>query len=204
MLLRIATLLTAVSAAVLLLPACFGGGSNEASTEANALPTMTEPVTVTVVADEPTAPALAPRFKFLWPTSLELPPKCRPDVAKARVVGAVQAFNSGHTDSFAESFIETGGQLAPYDLGGRGFVGREAIEGFASERHEAGDGWTLTDLAPPLGEIGLPRETAYGAGLIVRQEAAQFRKPGGAKIVIDCASGLIRAWIGPPHGPPSK
>jgi hypothetical protein len=153
---------------------------------------------------EPTAPALAPGFKFLWSTTVELPPKCRPQAVKARVVGAVEAFNSGHTDSFAESFLETGGQLAPYDVGGLGFHSREAIEEFASERHKAGDGWTLTDLAPPLHEIGLPRETAYGAGLIVQQEAAQFRKLGGAKIVIDCASGLIRAWIGPPYGPPLK
>lgn len=154
--------------------------------------------------DEQTAPALAPGFKFLWPTTVELPPKCRPEAVKTRVVGAVEAFNAGQTDSFAESFLEIGGQLAPYDVGGLGFHSRDSIEEFASERHKAGDGWTLTDLAPPLHEIGLPREAAYGAGLIVQQEAAQFRKPGGAKIVIDCASGLIRAWIGPPYGPQSK
>jgi hypothetical protein len=64
------------------------------------------------VADEPTAPALAPRFKFLWPTTVELPTKCRRDAVKARVVGAVEAFNSGRTDAFAESFLEAG-QLAP-------------------------------------------------------------------------------------------
>lgn len=77
--LRIAVLLAAMSAAVLLLSACFGGGSNEASspgtasgpsasapssttppatvtaTEPNTVPTITEPVTVTGLADVPTA-----------------------------------------------------------------------------------------------------------------------------------------------------
>jgi hypothetical protein len=77
--LRIAVLLAAMSAAVLLLPACFGGGSKEASspgtasessasapsptpppvtvtaTETNTVPTTTEPVTITGLADVPTA-----------------------------------------------------------------------------------------------------------------------------------------------------
>jgi hypothetical protein len=118
------------------------------------------------------------------------------------MVGAVEAFNSGRADSFATSFLESG-QLSPYDVGGRGFVGRDAIEGFAIARHKAGDGWTLTDLAPPLGRVGLPREGIYGAGLIVQQEAADFRKQENAKVVIDCASGLIRGWVGPAFGPPS-
>jgi hypothetical protein len=94
-------------------------------------------------------------------------------------------------------------QLSPYDVGDRGFVGRAAIEEFASERHKAGDGWTLTDLAPPLGRVGLPREGTYGEGLIVQQESAHFRKQEGAKVVIDCATGLIQTWVGPAFGPPS-
>jgi hypothetical protein len=148
---------------------------------------------------EPTAPTLAPGFRVLS-TKIELPPKCRTDVVRERVVGAVEAFNLGRADSFADAFLKTG-QLSPYDVGGRGFVGPAAIEGFVSERHKAGDGWTLTDLAPPLGSVGLPREAAYGAGLIVQQESAHFRKQEGAKVVIDCASGLIRAWVGPAFGP---
>src|SRR6266545_3393556 len=117
---------------------------------------------------EPTAPTLAPGFRVLS-TSVELPPKCRTDAVRARVVGAVEAFDFGRADSFADAFLETG-QLSPYDVGGRGFVGRAAIEGFVSERHKAGDGWTLTDLGPPRGTVGLPEEAGYGAGLIVQQE----------------------------------
>jgi hypothetical protein len=150
---------------------------------------------------KPTAPTLAPGFRTLS-TKIELPSNCRPGAVRARVVAALEAFNSGRADSFAASFLESG-QLAPYGVGGRGFVGRDAIEGFITARHKAGDGWTLTDLAPPLGRVGLPREGAYGAGLIVQQEATDFRKQENAKVVIDCASGLIRGWVGPAFGPPS-
>jgi hypothetical protein len=140
---------------------------------------------------EANAPTLAPGFKVLS-TKVELPPNCRPDSVRERVAGAVESFNLGRAESFADAFLEAG-QLAPYDVGGRGFVGRAAIEGFVSERHNAGDGWTLAALSPPLGRVGLPREAAYGADLIVVQKGSAFRKREGAKVVIDCVSGLIRA-----------
>jgi hypothetical protein len=153
-------------------------------------------------SDEPTAPVLAPGFT-IQSTEVELPPKCRPESVRMRMVDAVEAFNLGRGESFAASFLETG-QLSPYGVGGRGFVGRAAIAGFVSKRHDQGDGWSLTDLAPPLGTAGLPREAVYGAGLIVQQQTGDFRKSENVKVVIDCVSGLIRGWVGPPVGPPSE
>jgi hypothetical protein len=89
--------------------------------------------------EEPTAPTLAPGFRILS-TSVQLPAKCRADAVRERVVGAVEAFNLGRADSFTDAFVEPGGQLSPYGVGGRGFHGREAIEEFVSERHQARDG----------------------------------------------------------------
>lgn len=124
---------------------------------------------------KPTAPTLTPEF-VVRSTSIDLPGQCGTDAVRARVVEAAEAFNSGQADAFAASFLKTGGQLAPYDVGGRGFVGRERISGFVTDRHRAGDGWTLTALWPPLGRVGLPREAAYGVDLIVVQKGSGFRR----------------------------
>jgi hypothetical protein len=150
---------------------------------------------------EPTAPTLTPDF-VVESTSIDLPGRCETEAVQERVVGAVEAFNSGQGGSFAASFLETEGQLSPYGVGGRGFVGREAIAAFVTERHKTGDGWTLAVLSPPLGRVGLPRETAYGVDLIVVQKGSGFRRREGAKVVIDCASGLILGWVGPALPPP--
>lgn len=147
------------------------------------------------------APTLTPEFA-VRSTSIELPGECGTDAVRERVVDAVEAFNSGQAESFAASFLEGGGQLSPYDVGGSGFVGRERIAGFVTDRYRGGDGWTLTALWPPVGRVGLPREAAYGVDLIVVQKSSGFRRAEGAKVVIDCASGLIRAWVGPPFAPP--
>jgi hypothetical protein len=149
--------------------------------------------------EDPNAPALAPDFE-VRATPFDLPGKCGPEEVEPRVVDAAEAFNKGSAGSFSAAFMENG-QLAPYSVGGLGFVGHEAIEEFVSERHHAGDGWTLTALDPPTGSVGLPREAAYGVDLIVQGNG--FRREEGAKIVVDCASGLIAAWVGPAFGPPS-
>jgi hypothetical protein len=133
-------------------------------------------------------------------TPLDLPGKRAPTEVEPRVVDAVEAFEDGGARSFAAAFMEHG-QLSPYGVGGRGDVGHGAIEKFVSERHEAGDGWTLTELIPPLGRLNLPRMAAYGVGVIVQGNG--FRREEGAKVVVDCASGLILAWVGPAFGPPS-
>jgi hypothetical protein len=150
---------------------------------------------------EPTAPTRTPDF-VVGSTGIGLPGRCGTDAVEERVVGTIEAFNSGQGESFAASFLETEGQLSPYDVGGRGFVGRDAIGAFVTDRHEAGDRWTLAALSPPLGRVGLPREAAYGTDLVVTQKGSGFRRRQGAKVVIDCASGLIRAWVGPAFPPP--
>lgn len=69
---------------------------------------------------------------------------------------------------------------------------REQIKRFADDIREV---WHVTDLAPPAGTAGLPDTAVYGVAL--RITSGSQEREGGAKLVVDCASGMISHMVGP-------
>jgi hypothetical protein len=135
---------------------------------------------------------------------VELSPKCRPSVVRRLLIGMLDAFNRGESLRFAEGFASEG-FFQPYpgtfpDIAQEGLVGEAQIEAFVRERHEARDGWSATELSPPLGEAGVDDEAVYGMTLVLTS-AGNHAGVGGAKVVIDCRSGLVADWVGPPQAP---
>jgi hypothetical protein len=144
----------------------------------------------------PNGAARAADFR-LESTSIDLPKSCRPGVVKRRVSTALASFNVGRADVFAQGFA-TRGEFHPYTVSiGAGFVGRTRIARFVNARYRSGDGWTATRLQPPRGSVGLPKWTVYGLSLRLTYQDKLLAEQVGAKLVIDCASGLFRRWIGP-------
>lgn len=127
---------------------------------------------------------------------VSLPRRCRPALVEARVRNLLRAFNLGAANAVARSFTLQA-VFEPYTATpGLAVRGRAGIKAFARNRYAVGDGWTASNLQPPLGAVGVPREAVYGAGLEVRQRGS-FVAASGAKIVLDCRTGLIRRWDGP-------
>lgn len=100
------------------------------------------------------------------------------------------------------AFAKPSFQFHPYTfrIKGSGFTDRKAIVDFITERHRAGDGWSAVKLAAPTGDVGLPDRAIYALGFRITQRGAFIRR-GGAKLVVDCRSGLLLAWVGPAYGP---
>jgi hypothetical protein len=90
------------------------------------------------------------------------------------------------------------GQFHAYTgtIHGTGSVGRAQIARFAAARAAAGDGWTATVLHAPVGKPAPPTRAVYGLGLRIYRNGLAARS-GGAKLVVDCRSGLLLKWIGP-------
>jgi hypothetical protein len=140
----------------------------------------------------PTAHALAPGFR-VEATPLRLRGLCAPNMVKARLTALLLDFNGGDGAGFRRSFTPRS-HFHPYTAS-RGPVARAAIAAFVRERYRAGDGWTATTLLPPRGSSGRSR-AVYGAALRVTRQG-QLLADLGAKVVVDCRSGLIATWIGP-------
>lgn len=66
---------------------------------------------------------------------------------------------------------------------------------FVSELHARGEVWIYVSLTPPTGTAGLPDTAVYGVSLTIRKGGST--RPGGAKVVIDCRTGLISRMVGP-------
>jgi hypothetical protein len=145
----------------------------------------------------PNAKALATGFR-LGTTSVALPSKCHSASVKRKAVAALAAFNTGLGGELARQFVSRG-RFHPYtsSIGGAGFVGAKAIKKFVSRRYKAGDGWTGTALRPPTRRAGLPDEAVYLLELRVGYQAAAVADTAVAKLVVDCASGKLRRWVGP-------
>ena len=110
------------------------------------------------------------------------------------MVGAFRAFDLARAPAFARSFTR-GAYMQPYTASNPllNLRGRSQISAFAARRGARGDGWTAVRLLPPIGEVGLPREAIYGVTLRVTWHGGDT----GAKVVVDCRSGLIARWVGP-------
>jgi hypothetical protein len=130
-------------------------------------------------------------------TRVRFPQACRPTIVRGRLESMLRSFNLGSGDRFAGAFTP-GGQLHAYTASnpGSGLSGRAKIEEFVRSRFTAGDGWTGLSLQPPSGTAGLPARTPYHLVLRVTHQGSSFAQ-GGVKLVVDCRSGLLHAWIGP-------
>jgi hypothetical protein len=171
------------------LAACDSGESERPTTRAET--TSSSPVT--------TAPPTTPSFSVAR-TPVELAARCRPRPVRQLVVAMLTAFNLGAGGVFADGFIKPIFHPYSFRIAGSGFTDQDSIVSFVAERHQAGDGWSAIKLQPPTGEVGLPDEAIYGLDLRVSQRGALVRR-GGAKLIVDCRSGLLVTWVGPAYGP---
>jgi len=145
----------------------------------------------------PNAAAVGPGF-VLTPARVNLPPRCNPAAVHRKVRRMLSVFNLGFGPIFAKHFTRTG-NLHPYtgSIAGSGFVGRGRIASFVRTRYRKGDGWTASRLLSPQGSVGLPKRTVYGLEFRVSYQGAVVAEQAGAKLVVDCRSGLLTRWVGP-------
>ena len=121
---------------------------------------------------------------------------------RPRVLSIVHAFNTGRAAVFGKNFTRRP-SFQPYtgDVGRRyaraPLVTRRGLTRFVNARYAAGDGWTVSQLLPPLGSAGLPVTAIYGLNLSVSYPGGHLA--GGTKLVISCSSGLVRRWVGPAY-----
>jgi hypothetical protein len=150
----------------------------------------------------PNAVAVGPGF-VVTPARVYLPPRCNPGAVQRKVRRMVSVFNLGFGPVFARHFTPSG-QFHPYtsSIKGAGFVGKGRIVSFVRARYRTGDGWTAARLLPPRGSAGLPGRTVYRLDFRVSYQGAVVAEQASAKLVIECRSGLLRAWIGPPMKTP--
>jgi hypothetical protein len=188
--------------AVLALCGCTGDGEEPGEDGSGQTATSAESVATETVS-RTTPPPLALGF-VITETSVTLSEGCRAAPVRRLLSRMLQAFNTGDAAGFARGFTEDG-FFQPYvgtfsEIGLHGLQGRSAIEEFAAVRYEAGDGWTGRRLEPPQGDVGVAREAIYG----LRLELSTFGEAtgmAGAKLVIECQSGLVATWVGPPEVP---
>jgi hypothetical protein len=126
--------------------------------------------------------------------------RCAVAPTQARVAAVVRAFNAGDARAFLRNF-EPPARFHPYSfrIAGTGLTGRAQITRFLKARRAAGDRWLVTDVLPPSAGASGGR-AIYGVGIGVTQHGRRARG-GGAKVIISCASGLVRFWLGPAYGP---
>ena len=149
----------------------------------------------------PNASAFSTDFRVRGESN-RLDGRCRPASVTARLRAALSGFNRGRDSEFARQFAMRG-LFHPYDITEQELVGRVAIARFVDARYRRGDGWTGTTLRVP-GRT----ETRMFSG--VRRKVASYRlglllsNPGmalvasSADVVVDCSSGLMHRWTGPP------
>jgi hypothetical protein len=169
--------------------ACDSGESERPTTQAET--TSSSPV--------PTAPPTTPRFSVAR-MGVELAAECRPGPVRQLVVTMLTAFNQGDGAGFAAGFEKPIFHPYSFRIAGSGFTDRESIVSFVAERHQAGDGWSALRLLPPRGRSGSRDEATYGLALRVSQRGELVRR-SGAKLIVDCRSGLLVTWVGPGYGP---
>jgi hypothetical protein len=142
----------------------------------------------------PNAPSLASDFRVLGKGSTW--PQCATKRMKSRLVTMLEAFNSGQGTSFALYFSRRG-NMQTYMTGGFAiFKGRDAIGRHVIQRWLRGDGWTAFELNVPSD----PHENVFSLKLRLSAHGIGTRELG-AKIVVDCGSGLVDQWVGPAFAP---
>ena len=146
-------------------------------------------------AERPSAWELAETF-VVGKSAAYLPDRCSTQAARVRLVAMLHALNNASAGGVAAAFT-TDGRFQPYTASVRSpFLGRAAIKRFATKRIEAVDGWTASELDPPLRRSGSSPDTAFTVSLVAYTNG----RPDGAgvaRMAVDCRSGLIRQWVGP-------
>lgn len=147
---------------------------------------------------KPTAPTVASNFRVGSPR-IRLHRRCKREAVRDRLLATLTSFNTGRGTAFAANFVSRM-VFVPYDgtpLSPRGgMYSRASVARFARQRHVAGDGWTSHALLPPVGGAGIPASAVYTVILEVLIDG-HVVAPRSVKVVVACASGLIRNWVGP-------
>jgi hypothetical protein len=150
---------------------------------------------VVACSEPPTAWMLADAFA-VGKTTQSSPVRCGADGARTRLVSMLRALDYARPDGVAASFTPNG-LFQPYSASlGTAVRGRSAIQKFATARVAAFDGWTASQLNPPLGRPSRTGTMEYTVALVAYTNG----RPDGAgvaRMTLDCGSGLIRSWTGP-------
>ncbi|SRR5712691_367457 len=146
-------------------------------------------------AERPSAWELAETFVVGKSTAYR-PDRCSTTAARVRLVAMLHALNNASARGVAAAFT-TDGRFQPYSASVRSpFRGRAAITRFATKRIAAVDGWTASELDPPVGRPGPPFAATYTVTLVAYTNG-RADGAGVARMIVDCRSGLIRDWTGP-------
>ena len=156
-------------------------------------PNWSPGVAVVACSRGPNARAIARDFQ-LEAGSARLPRPCSPTPAYGRLRSTLASFNAGLGTDFARRFVARRALFHPYTASAPQLVGRASIARFVGRRYVAGDGWTGTALHAPRRAVG--RTAVFRIDLLLSSLGKPFTS-ASAKVVFDCASGLIRAWRGP-------
>lgn len=131
-------------------------------------------------------------------TTLSLPPNCRPQAVTARLRSVVAALDRGDGQGLAAAFtVNTHWEVYQHFAPAPPLTSRAAIASFAQQTSARHDRWQLAALEPPVGNGGLPDTAVYAASITVRNNSLYTHS--GAKVVIECRTGLIKRMVGP-HG----
>lgn len=134
---------------------------------------------------------------------VELPGPCGVESVGRRLAMLIQAVNRRDGKALARSFQfgpdlrwETYGHFDPPNGTAGGLRTRVEIEAFVDELSAGREVWTNAALVSPLGSAGLPEVAGYGLSFtVVRGGGAEIA--AGAKVAMDCRTGLITHMVGP-------
>jgi hypothetical protein len=108
--------------------------------------------------------------------------------------------NAGDGSAAARHFAADGlwepyEHLNPPNGTAGGLVSKADIKAFVREVHGRGEQWTHGRLVSPVGSANLPEASAYGLAITVVLNGTSSND--GAKVAVDCKSGLITHMVGP-------
>jgi hypothetical protein len=132
---------------------------------------------------------------FTVKTTQQSTGRCGAVSARKRVVSLFHALDYATAYPFALNFTSNGTYL-PYTASvKKPLAGRLRISIYAAGQMAHVDGWTATSLLGPLDRTA--KTAVYRVGLVNYVNGNAYGA-GYAHLTLDCASGLIAAWAGPP------
>jgi hypothetical protein len=133
---------------------------------------------------------------------LRLPESCSLARVEARLRALAADVTSGDGSAVAANFLATSRfrwevyeHLDPPNGVKGALQTSDDVESFVHDIHSKGTVWSFRAAVPPVGAAGLPQTAVYGLDLMVRSGGRE--RAAGAKVVVDCASGLIGHMVGP-------
>jgi hypothetical protein len=134
--------------------------------------------------------------------SLSLPGKCALPYVRRRLQNLAADVSAGNGTAVAANFLagpefrwEVYEHMDPPNGSKGALRTRAAVAVFASIIRARHTVWTFAGVDPPVGNAGLPETVVYGLSLTIK--SGRQERAAGAKVVIDCESGLINHMVGP-------